>query len=139
MTVGIRLKEERKRLGMSQTALALALGCTKRTQILFEQDVHLPGGSYLVEADRIGVDVMFVLTGRREGLSESDIEALEAWRGASASARADALAVLSGARVGATQTVFHGANIGQQISGDVDLRGQKVVVAGAKAKKGAGR
>lgn len=135
MTVGIRLKEERKRLGMSQTALALALGCTKRTQILFEQDVHLPGGSYLVEADGLGVDVIYVLTGRRESLSDSDTQLIEAWREASPSARDEALGVLRGTSTSAPRTVFHGASIGQQISGDVDLRGQKVVVAGPKATK----
>jgi transcriptional regulator with XRE-family HTH domain len=46
--VGIRLKEERKRLGLTQEAMGLACGVAKRTQILFEQDAHLPGGSLLL-------------------------------------------------------------------------------------------
>ncbi|HGM5448253.1 TPA: helix-turn-helix domain-containing protein [Stenotrophomonas maltophilia] len=138
MSVGNRLKEERKRLGMTQEAMGLACGVAKRTQILFEQDAHLPGGAYFVAADELGMDVVYVLVGRRDRLSESDTDLLDAWRNASVSARAAALAALGGnapATAAAPRTSFENTSIGQQISGDVDLRGQKIVVKPPKASK----
>ncbi|HDS1532830.1 XRE family transcriptional regulator [Stenotrophomonas maltophilia] len=123
---------------MTQEAMGLACGVAKRTQILFEQDAHLPGGAYFVAADELGMDVVYVLVGRRDRLSESDADLLDAWRNASVSARAAALAALGGAVPAATaapRTTFENTSIGQQISGDVDLRGQKVVVKAPKASK----
>ncbi|MEL5916722.1 XRE family transcriptional regulator [Stenotrophomonas maltophilia] len=143
MSVGIRLKEERKRLGLTQEAMGLACGVAKRTQILFEQDAHLPGGAYFVAADELGVDVTYVLVGRRERLAEADADLLDAWRKASASARAAVMAALRGVTPAATtagpRTSFENTSIGQQISGDVDLRGQKIVVKAPKGSKKATR
>lgn len=118
--------------------MGLACGVAKRTQILFEQDAHLPGGAYFVAADELGMDVVYVLVGRRDRLSESDTDLLDAWRNASVSARAAALAALGGnapATAAAPRTSFENTSIGQQISGDVDLRGQKIVVKPPKASK----
>ncbi|HFJ9553613.1 TPA: helix-turn-helix domain-containing protein [Stenotrophomonas maltophilia] len=144
MSVGVRLKEERKRLGLTQEAMGLACGVAKRTQILFEQDAHLPGGAYFVAADELGVDVTYVLVGRRERLAEADADLLDAWRNASASARAAVMVALRGvvtpaATTAAPRTSFKNASIGQQISGDVDLRGQKIVVKAPKGSKKATR
>ncbi|WP_070489433.1 MULTISPECIES: helix-turn-helix transcriptional regulator [Stenotrophomonas] len=143
MSVGIRLKEERKRLGLTQEAMGLACGVAKRTQILFEQDAHLPGGAYFVAADELGVDVTYVLVGRRERLAEADADLLDAWRTASPSARAAVMAALRGVTLTATtaapRTSFENASIGQQLSGDVDLRGQKVLVKAPKGSKKAAR
>jgi len=139
VSVGIRLKEERKRLGMTQEAMGLACGVAKRTQILCEQDAHLPGGAYFIAADELGVDVTYVLVGRRDRLAEADADLLDAWRSASASARAAAMAALRGVTPATTaaapRTSFKNTSIGQQISGDVDLRGQKIVVKPPKASK----
>ena len=138
MSVGTRLKEERKRLGLTQEAMAAACGVAKRTQILFEQDAHLPGGAYFVEGDKLGVDVTYLLMGRRERVSEADADLLDMWRKATPHARVAAVAVLSGdaQEAGASpRTNFTNATIGQQLSGDVDLRGQKIVVKPAKAAK----
>lgn len=137
MSVGKRLKEERNRLGLSQTAMAVACGAAgKRTQIMFEQDDHVPNGTYFIAADEIGVDVTYVLVGRRSLLDEADTELLDAWRGASLSARAAAMNLLSGtqSRVSekAPRTSFTNVSIGQQISGDVDLRNQKISVKAPK-------
>lgn len=138
MSVGTRLKEERKRLGLTQEAMAAACGVAKRTQILFEQDAHLPGGAYFVESDKLGVDVTYLLVGRRERMSEADAELLQIWREATPHARGAAMAALyvQGKDAGAApRTSFPNATIGQQLSGDVDLRGQKIVVKPAKAAK----
>lgn len=139
MSVGIRLKEERKRLGLTQEAMGLACGVTKRAQNLFEQGAHLPGGAYFVAVDELGMDVTYVLVGRRDCLAEGDADLLDAWRAASPSARAAVMAALRGVTPATTaaapRTSFENTSIGQQISGDVDLRGQKIVVKPAKASK----
>jgi len=136
--VGNRLKEERKRLGLTQEAMALACGLSKRSQIHFERDEHLPGGAYLVEAAKLGVDMGYLLGGRREQISEADAEILDMWRNATPKARIAATVALFGkgpSADAAARTSFPGATIGQQLSGDVDLRGQKIVVKPAKAQK----
>ncbi len=143
MSVGLRLKEERKRLGLTQEAMGVACGVTKRTQIFYEMDSVGASAAYLTAAYELGADVVYLLTGTRERLSESDADLLNAWRKASASARAAVMAALCGVTPAPAaptpRTSFENASIGQQISGDVDLRGQKVVVKAAKGSKKATR
>lgn len=67
MTLGLRLKEERERLGMSQTQLGELGGVGKMSQINYEKDQRSPKADYLTALDAIGIDISYVLTGRREG------------------------------------------------------------------------
>ncbi|PRC91949.1 helix-turn-helix domain-containing protein [Solimicrobium silvestre] len=65
LDIGVRLKEERKRLGMSQTAFA-AIGGTKRaSQFNYESGGRAPDAAYLAAISETGVDVLYVLTGQR--------------------------------------------------------------------------
>jgi len=95
-------------------------------------------GAYLQGADELGADVIYVLTRRRERLSEADAELLSLWRSASAQARAAAIGTLSGAHNasdGTAKTTFYNATIGQQISGSLDLREQKIIVKPVKGTR----
>lgn len=143
MSVGLRLKEERKRLGLTQEAMGVACGVTKRTQIFYEMDSVGASAAYLTAAYELGVDVVYLLTGTRERLAEADAALLDAWRSASPSARAAVMAALRGvapaSATSAPRTSFENTSIGQQISGDVDLRGQKIVVKAPKGSKKAAR
>lgn len=65
MTIGTRLKEERERLKLSQTALAEAAGTTKKTQIDYEKDNTQPKAQYLAFVAAMGIDVAYVITGVR--------------------------------------------------------------------------
>lgn len=65
MTVGSRLKEERSRLGCSQTAFAEVAGVKKGTQISWEKDASSPSAQALVAFASAGADVLYILTGRR--------------------------------------------------------------------------
>jgi transcriptional regulator with XRE-family HTH domain len=62
----MRLKEERQRLGLSQTALAKALGVTKWTVINYERTggrgTPIPA-NLLSACARLGMDVQYILTG----------------------------------------------------------------------------
>lgn len=60
-----RLKEERKRLGLSQEAFARLGGVQKRTQINYEKGMRTPDAAYLQSIAGSGVDVRYVVTGDR--------------------------------------------------------------------------
>lgn len=142
MSVGTRLKEERNRLRLSQNAMGVACGVTKRTQIHYEKDEVGASAAYLALAHDLGIDVAYVLIGERERLAPAEAELLDAWRAAPAPARAAAMSALTGGvsqvnTLGAApRTQFNNSTIGQQCSGDVDLTGQTVKVkAGEGVKK----
>lgn len=65
MTVGKRLLEERKNLGLSQEALGSAGGVAKGAQINYEKDARAPDTDYLQGIASAGVDVCYVITGER--------------------------------------------------------------------------
>lgn len=69
MTIGERLKEERSRLGLSQTDLGAAGGVGKTTQINYEKGTGTPDAKYLAAVEELGVDVLYVVTGRRVPVS----------------------------------------------------------------------
>jgi len=143
--VGDRLKEERNRLRVSQEAMGAACGVTKRTQIHYEKDEVGASAAYLALAHELGIDVAYVLVGKHERLAPADSELLDAWRAAPAPARAAAMMALTGSVSHAStldavpRTQFNDISIGQQFSGDVDLRVQKLVVkrsgSGKKIKR----
>jgi transcriptional regulator with XRE-family HTH domain len=59
------LKEERARLAKSQTDFAALAGGTKSTQISWEKDATAPNATALAAMAKFGVDVLYVLTGKR--------------------------------------------------------------------------
>jgi transcriptional regulator with XRE-family HTH domain len=61
--VGLRLKTERERLGLSQDHLAEHCGVTRPTQYRYESGKGSPTSEYLDAAAKIGVNVQFVLVG----------------------------------------------------------------------------
>lgn len=65
MNIGERLKEERERIGLSQTALAQIGGVGKTTQIKYEKGASSPDSSYLSAVSDEGVDIFYVLKGQR--------------------------------------------------------------------------
>lgn len=65
MGIGERLKEERERIGLSQTEFAAKAGASKNSQYNYEKGERSPDAAYLAAADEMGVDVLYVVTGRR--------------------------------------------------------------------------
>ncbi|RKR03605.1 helix-turn-helix transcriptional regulator [Maricaulis maris] len=80
MSIGSRLKDERGRLGMSQEAFARAAGVSKRTLIEWEKGATFPSAAALQSLGEVGADVLFVVTGSRQGASTgiAESEALAA-------------------------------------------------------------
>lgn len=83
--VGERLREERTRLGLNQEAFAQLGGITRNTQGSYEKGERNPDSVYLTAVLKAGVDVPYVLTGRRlqralEGLNEAEETLLHQFR-----------------------------------------------------------
>lgn len=64
-TVGERLREERIRIGLSQDDLAAVGGLRKQAQLNYEAGARSPDAAYLLALEAAGVDIVYVLTGRR--------------------------------------------------------------------------
>ena len=63
--IGVRLKLERERLGLTQPDFAKAAGAAKRTLIEWEKGTTSPSAVQLSALGEIGVDVSYVITGKR--------------------------------------------------------------------------
>lgn len=64
MSIGERIAEERKRMGLSQSAFAELVGISFSSQRRYESGSRDPDTSYLDSLRRHGVDVQYVMTGR---------------------------------------------------------------------------
>lgn len=62
---GKNLKIERLRLELNQSELAQIGGVSKATQVAYEADSTRPDAAYLARISEAGVDVHWLLTGRR--------------------------------------------------------------------------
>ena len=65
MSFGKRLAEERKRLGLKQAEFAARVGATVPQQSFYENGRRELRAAYLARLPEAGVDVFYVLTGRR--------------------------------------------------------------------------
>lgn len=63
--IGERLKEERERLGLTQTEFGVLLGVSRGTQKNYELGASSLDLRYVAALEEQGVDAAFVLTGRR--------------------------------------------------------------------------
>lgn len=60
-----RLIEERNRLGLTQAAFGALASVTKLTQFNYEKGTRHPDSAYLMAIAESGVDVNYLLTGKR--------------------------------------------------------------------------
>lgn len=75
---GVRLKDERERLGRSQHAFGEIGGVGKLAQLNYEKGVRVPSVDYLRRLGEYGVDVSYLLTGHRSHDAGIDTLLLEA-------------------------------------------------------------
>jgi len=77
--IGDRLKEERERLGFSQTEFSAVAGASKNSQYNYEKGDRSPDANYLAAVADKGVDILYVVTGERKPQAADSIaaEALE--------------------------------------------------------------
>ena len=101
MSIAARIKEERERLGFSQSQFGAFVEVSKKTQIRWEQeDGAFPDIAQLAVWGGLGLDMVYVLTGKRSNeaistrLPPDEQLLLEAYRGIAAPARKVLLADL---------------------------------------------
>lgn len=85
MGIGDRLKEERQRLGLNQSDFAAFAGVAKNSQLNYEKGERSPDAGYLAAIADKGVDVLYVVTGKRtpaaaDAISEAEADLLEHFR-----------------------------------------------------------
>ncbi|MGN0920246.1 MAG: helix-turn-helix domain-containing protein [Cellvibrio sp.] len=71
-----RIREERERLGFTQDAFGAIGGVSRRAQSNYESGERSPDLNYLAAIERVGVDVLFVITGKRAEATISGEEEL---------------------------------------------------------------
>lgn len=77
---GTRLRDERIKLGLSQTEFGGHGGVRKNTQSKYETNERSPDALYLAKVAKIGVDVQYVLTGEPRAEADEKVrELLENW------------------------------------------------------------
>lgn len=94
MSLGARLKAERKRLRLTQVQMAQACRISRYAQLYFEKDINVPGGAYLLAAYAVGVDVMYVLLGQPSKIEPAALRLLTAFDSAPVSTRKSVLSLL---------------------------------------------
>lgn len=142
MSIGERLREERVRLSLSQELMGESAGVRKQAQLKYENGQRHPDAAYLERLAAIGVDVLYVLTGRRApaanglGVSEPgtvghltlpELGLIKGWRQLDAKGRQAVLAMMEALTQGApgqppgaaVQTVA-GRDVKQITTGDIN-------------------
>lgn len=142
-----RFKEERVRSGLTQADLAEIADVSREMIGKYERGAAEPGSGVLVDLDRAGLDVLYVLTGRRTprgalSLSPSEQHLLAIYSSATEPERAalDAVAVLamnaSAVRQsGASTQVSVAGDVGQSIAGNASFSAPVSFSLGSKKKK----
>lgn len=80
--IGFRLKNERKRLNLSQEEFGLIGGVKKLAQANYESGKRCPDAIYLASVSRAGVDINYIISGvySSSALSEEDRTMLAGYR-----------------------------------------------------------
>lgn len=68
--IGGRLREERERIGISQHLLAAKVGISRMSQVNYESGKRSPDANYLGAIYEAGIDVEFLITGKRKGMPD---------------------------------------------------------------------
>lgn len=64
-TMGNRITDELKRLGYNSSQFSKLVGVTERAQYNYENDIRKPKTEYWEESAKIGMNVLYVITGER--------------------------------------------------------------------------
>lgn len=62
---GERIRAERLRLKLTQSAFAKGVGVSQGSQVGYESGAHLPNVQYLARTAMLGVDLVYVVLGKR--------------------------------------------------------------------------
>ena len=105
MTFSARLKEERKRLKLTQPIFAERCGVTKKSQVAYEGNDLPLFADYMEKAAAIGADVGYIVSGQRGPvpLTPEETALLALYRAAPPALRKAAMTVLGSAAAAPAQ------------------------------------
>lgn len=135
LPIGERLKEERRRLGLSQADAAAQLSIAKKSQTNYELGHSSPNAEYLAAAAALGFDVLYVLTGVPSPRLESEeLGLLRQYRGAPPAVRVAVMGALGAVVAGGDSSggVITGGQQGQVVQGDQTNEGSLTFHVGGK-------
>jgi len=128
MSIFLRLREERERLGLTQEAFGAAGGVLKRAVINYEKGERFPDAAFMAGVASIGADVQYIVTGKRAAadaasLSYDETELLSLYKKADVLGRdavqaVAALAARNAVTGGQGGGIIIGGDVGQQVVGD---------------------
>jgi len=132
MYVHERLREERKKLGLTLAQMAASGGVNARSYSHYEAGERFADTAFLAAIAAAGADVQYILTGQRsaQALTRDEIELLEQFRAAPLAVKAAAIGALQGgsAPPKSTQTAkvkqTGGSNVFQQSQGGANDSGK---------------
>jgi len=75
--LGSRLKEERKRLGLSQQEFGAIGGVEANAQGKYESGERIPRSDYLAALEKKGVDILYVLSAKHTPMTADSLNAAE--------------------------------------------------------------
>lgn len=121
---GERIRQERDRLGLSQEAFGVVGGVSKRAQVNYEKSERKPDLIYLNQLSKVGVDVLYLVTGQRSeaALPDDVTELVTQYQKAPLAVRAAVLRALAGDASETAGVNVRGSN--NQIAGR-DFNGSK--------------
>lgn len=96
------------RIGLSQAEFAALGGLGKQAQLNYESDARSPDANYLAALSKVGVDVLYVVTGKRaqEGpMPEDEAELLDGFRQLNDVGRTAVQASINGFLLAGTMTI----------------------------------
>ncbi|ACA89357.1 putative DNA-binding repressor transcription regulator protein [Burkholderia orbicola MC0-3] len=96
------------RVGMSQAEIAALGGLSNKTQLSYESDARSPDANYLAALAKVGVDVLYVITGVRalpSTMPEDEAELLDSFRQLNEVGRAAIQASVNGFLLAGTMTI----------------------------------
>jgi transcriptional regulator with XRE-family HTH domain len=140
MNLSERLREERERLGMNQSDVCALAGITRKTQFNYETGERLPDAGYLAALASAGVDVLYVLTGQRAGITslrDGEATLIEGYRALDARGKAGVMALIGGMAphpAPGVQVQVHGGS-GHVVGGTVNMPAPEPVKRARAARK----
>lgn len=121
--IGVRLRQERERLGFNQVDFAKLGGASKRSLIDWEQGKLVPNAEFLAAVAVAGADVNYVITGSYvvSVLSRDESELVAGFRSLDLRGKTGVLALISGMAQPEpkVKNVFHGG-VGQVVEGNIN-------------------
>ncbi|MFV9997287.1 MAG: helix-turn-helix domain-containing protein [Arsenophonus endosymbiont of Dermacentor nuttalli] len=121
MSLAEKIREERKRIGLTQVQFAKVAGVQPTTQVNYEKGIRVPDAAYLEKVAITGVDVLYIITGQRasnlNGITNDEAEIIQLYRSAPLSVKTAVYGALTSTTAPSGNTSISVTGSGQRIVG----------------------